>query len=150
MKSKTTNLIAAFALIAALTILIYAGVSGTIRATIPFDFTVANTPMAAGKYVVARAPVNGALMIKAIDGTKSIAFITHENELARSAKKAQLTFHRYGNRYFLAEVWDGQSSLSSALVKSKAEREAAREAGRYLAQGEAQPEIVTIAVQLAQ
>jgi hypothetical protein len=55
-----------------------------------------------------------------------------------------LTFRRYGNTYFLAQVWVSGSAEGREMIKSKAERDLAKgevEAG--LAR-DGKPEIVTI------
>ena len=40
-------------------------------------------------------------------------------------KDAKLVFHRYGNRYFLAEVWASQSDSGYQVRRSRLERELA-------------------------
>jgi hypothetical protein len=39
-------------------------------------------------------------------------------------------FHRYGNAYFLSQVWNAENQRGYRLPKSKTEREMARNAGR--------------------
>jgi hypothetical protein len=40
---------------------------------------------------------------------------------------ARLVFHRYGERYFLAEVWNGADRAGRQLLKSQEERAIERE-----------------------
>jgi hypothetical protein len=40
--------------------------------------------------------------------------------------KARLVFNKYGDTYFLSELWSGGYAQGSALQKSKTERELAR------------------------
>jgi hypothetical protein len=40
----------------------------------------------------------------------------------KDKKHARLVFHRYGERYFLAEVWSGLDVSGRQLVKSQEER----------------------------
>jgi hypothetical protein len=34
-----------------------------------------------------------------------------------------LVFHRYGNQYFLSQIWDGRSNAGIELPESKREKE---------------------------
>ncbi|HEX6729320.1 MAG TPA: hypothetical protein VF074_04885, partial [Pyrinomonadaceae bacterium] len=43
------------------------------------------------------------------------------------AKESKLIFRRYGNRYFLAEIWTSGESHARQLRKSKEEKAIARE-----------------------
>ena len=52
--------------------------------------------------------------------------------------KAFLTFHRYGNDYFLAEIWDGSAAVGRSVPMSPTEREKAKSASI------GKPEIVMI------
>ena len=42
-------------------------------------------------------------------------------------RSARLVFHRYGERYFLAEVWNGVDNTGRQLRQSQEERAAAGE-----------------------
>jgi len=41
---------------------------------------------------------------------------------AGKSQQAKLVFHRYGQRYFLAEVWSGAGEPGRQLTKSQQER----------------------------
>ena len=56
--------------------------------------------------------------------------------------KTKLIFHRYGNRYFLAQIWSAGSSRGRELPKSAKEREQALTAHSQ------KPEQVTIVASL--
>jgi hypothetical protein len=51
----------------------------------------------------------------------------------KTNEQARLVFHRYGERYFLAEVWSGSDGAGRQLLKSREERAIERES--TLAQG---------------
>jgi hypothetical protein len=90
-------------------------------ATIPFEFSVGYKPMPAGDYSVQSVSTSiSALMIKSADG--KTAAVRLSNETGRSKNtEARLVFHRYGERYFLVEVWNGTDSTGRRLLKSKEE-----------------------------
>ena len=90
---------------------------------IPFSFLVDNHQMTARRYVVVPAG-NGVLgMFKAEDGSPRLLTSVHSVE-SRAAQTPKLVFHRYGNSYFLTEVWNGDN-IGRQLAKSKAEEELA-------------------------
>jgi hypothetical protein len=43
--------------------------------------------------------------------------------LSDARQQPRLVFHRYGNEYFLAEIWNGEGT-GTRLVPTKAERDA--------------------------
>jgi len=102
-----------------------------LTANIPFDFSVSNQKLPAGKYLIGRAQeVNGdtVVQIKSIDGKSianrfSIPIVTF-----KSKKHGELIFHRYGDQYFLSEVWPSGGGTGRAFLKTHAERELARSA----------------------
>jgi hypothetical protein len=99
-----------------------------VSAQIPFDFVVGDKTLSAGEYVVSSATQDGAglLIRKAKTNDAAIRF-THEIAARPKQTHARLVFHRYGQTYFLAEVWQGGNSTGRALAQSKAERALRRE-----------------------
>jgi hypothetical protein len=96
---------------------------GDLLVNIPFSFLVDNHQMPSGRYVVVPAG-NGALgMFKAEDGSPRLLMSVHSVE-SRSSQTPKLVFHRYGDSYFLTEVWNGDK-IGRQLAKSKAEKELA-------------------------
>ena len=92
-------------------------------ATIPFDFSVGYKTMPAGEYSVqAINNTNGALMIRSADAKLAAIRLTNETERSKKNTHARLVFHRYGERYFLAEVWSGFDESGRQLYKSQEER----------------------------
>lgn len=121
-----------------------AQITGRIIADIPFDFTVGRATLPAGSYAVARANTQGALRISSLQGRAGVFTITHGGRSSDKPSQAKLVFRRYGNEYFLAEVWDEGSTAAIELPRSRAEREIA-EATKRLAQHAVEREVVLIA-----
>ncbi|HAF12487.1 MAG TPA: hypothetical protein DCK99_02060 [Blastocatellia bacterium] len=99
-----------------------------ITADIPFDFVVADRAMPAGEYSVRANSSQGDLLMVQSQDSRSSA-IRWSNSLGPNKDKthARLVFHRYGERYFLAEVWYGADSTGRQLLKSRQERAIERE-----------------------
>jgi hypothetical protein len=93
-----------------------------VRANIPFDFIVGDKTLPAGKYTVNSAASDGQALSIRTSGGKSLALVLTHYAAERSQKRiARMVFHRYGQQYFLAEVWSG-ASHGRQLMQSKRER----------------------------
>ena len=98
-----------------------------VTAEIPFDFIVGDKTLAAGKYNVSSpATSGGALRIISRDGKSSAFRISTQVSEKSQKRSARLVFHRYGQQYFLAEVWSGNSN-GERLSPCKRERNLQRE-----------------------
>ena len=97
-----------------------------VRANIPFQFVVGDKSLPAGEYAVKPFTDSRVLAIDNRDSHASALRMTSEIAGNRKSENARLVFHRYGNRYFLAEVWMGEGN-GSQLKKSKEERALQRE-----------------------
>jgi hypothetical protein len=99
-----------------------------VRGDVPFDFIVGDKTIRAGR-IVAHGISNATL------GSLTITNLAQgETALRRGRKmlgaqttdKCKLVFHKYGDRYFLAEIWvPGYKAWE--VTKSKAERSLERE-----------------------
>ena len=128
--------------------------SRQIRADIPFDFVVGHRVLAAGNYEVGTisSGSSNAISVRSSDGRQRAIRLTNVVNDNAKTKRARLVFHRYGNTYFLAQIWAAGSSEGRELLKSKAERPAEVElaknaSGSDLAQSGG-PEIVTIVAEM--
>jgi hypothetical protein len=91
-----------------------------VTADIPFDFIVADKTLPAGEYTVRMATTNG-VKISSRDGESSAMRLSHLAVETSKKRNARIVFHRYGQQYFLAEIWSGES-YGRQLLKSKKER----------------------------
>lgn len=112
-------------------------------ANIPFAFVAGNTPLPAGEYRVQKVDDSSpALMIRCTQGKPAIMVVTSPASVSGPQQKSKLIFHRYGNRYYLAQVWSAGSSTGRQLRESAKEKEQ-----RLLAHNET-PDQVTIVARL--
>ena len=121
-----------------LMMIIAAGVSANaqtlnyrLTANIPFDFSVSGKKLPAGKYWVSRAQLgNGdaVVQIRSTDGHQNITRLTIPVITANPMNDGSLVFHRYGEEYFLSEIWPAGGSTGRVLPKSRTERELERKA----------------------
>ncbi|MGI8897095.1 MAG: hypothetical protein ACR2IB_01755 [Pyrinomonadaceae bacterium] len=114
-------LIAAVALMAAL-VSAHAQ-SRSVVADIPFEFAVGGKSLKAGEYSVRAFTTKGdALLISNQDSNDSAIRLTHSIQARIVPQRAKLVFHRYGQRYFLSEVWTPGEGTGWQLQKSGEER----------------------------
>ena len=106
--------------------------------TIPFAFSAGGATLPAGTYVVARTSLtSSAFRIRSAEGHAVTSVMTHGSlDGGRQPVRAKLVFHRYGDAYYLAEVWTPSNNIGCEVQTSKHERE--------LAERGAKPELVAV------
>ena len=116
---------------------------GSLQVNIRFDFQIGDKVLPAGDYTV-RPLTRNTMLVKSTDGSEiQVAMAWDAVDPSGKANRNKLVFHRYGNQYFLSQVWMTRGGDGHELPTSKAEREAAR--AQRLAQGDAKPKTVEIA-----
>ncbi|MEO8434576.1 MAG: hypothetical protein ABI596_06750 [Pyrinomonadaceae bacterium] len=105
--------------------------SNRVAAAIPFNFGVGGQTMAAGDYILGSISSDGeGLLVRSKDSGKSVVRLTNSIQPSVKNTNARLVFHRYGQRYFLAEVWGAEGSTGRKLTESREERAIRREFGK--------------------
>jgi hypothetical protein len=116
--------------------------SPELQALVPFAFSAGNTTLDAGSYTVERASgPRGTLIIRSNRG--GVIFLAQSGEAAVAGKSTRLVFHRYGDRYYLRQVWFHGTS-GYGVPETREERESAARA-RERALG---PGVVTVVATL--
>lgn len=139
MKARFFRLVVVLSVVVALT----ASAAGTtfalrIRAEIPFDFQVGGKRLPKGEYLIEQATETGVVTIRHAKKGKAVVFNVIPGKTP-DKPKSKLIFHRYGEQYFLARIWDGSSDIVLKLNKSSAEKKAAK-----LAKKEDKPDEVPV------
>ncbi len=106
----------------------YAQTTTILRGDIPFEFTVVGKTLPAGSYGVARNPnLPMVLIIRGIENLESAPLLAVANEKSKEVTP-KFVFRRYGDLYFLAEVWTG-GTMVLEVPKSSKETQVARNYG---------------------
>ena len=102
----------------------HAQITGEIEANIPFQFHAGNTKLPAGKYVIHYLDNTDltAMEITSADGSTSALFEVREAEANSAPAKTELIFNKYGNRYFLAKLFDEGNASGSTVDESRYEK----------------------------
>jgi hypothetical protein len=101
-----------------------AQIIGNLEVNIPFQFHAGNAKLPAGKYLI-RMLDNSDLTImeiSSLDGSTSALFQVQDAEANSTPAKSELIFNKYGNRYFLAKVFDEGNPSGSEVPKSTYEK----------------------------
>ncbi len=99
----------------------------TMKVNIPFDFVAGDRSLPAGEYSV---NVTGAmhtliLVDRNVAGTSAILG-TNAALAPEPQSQSKLIFNRYGDRYFLSQVWMQGNTRGRQLLKSAREKEIAQ------------------------
>lgn len=116
-------LIAGIAMMALL-VSAHAQTAASVVADIPFDFAVGGKSLSAGEYSVKALNDSGvALVFRNRDSNQAVIRLTNSIHSAKVPKQTKLVFRRYGQRYFLSQVWTAGDQTGRQLLKSREERD---------------------------
>jgi len=107
------------ALLAASPAVAQSNASGII-ADIPFAFTVANRTLPPGRYTVTR--LSEKILWIYNSQNQGTSALTNRVQ-GKTPDSSKMVFHRYGNTYFLSEVWVAGSRTGREVPRSRSEEE---------------------------
>lgn len=112
-----------------------------IQVNIPFDFVAGNTKLPAGEYLVKTVgPDNALVLIDRKDAVGSAFILTQAAVASEPKSESKLVFNRYGDRYFLSQVWTEGYAHGRQLMKTAREKEMAQ-----IAKNETQGQVTLVA-----
>jgi hypothetical protein len=89
-------------------------------ANIPFDFQTQTQVLPAGTYRVVRESSN--LLLLQGPRSKGGFVITHEAIKSHASTKGMIVFDRYGDKYYLHQIWTPGQTTGLECSKSRAEK----------------------------
>jgi hypothetical protein len=126
MKNPIFNTLKAFSACALLAVSCLSAQSGSrIIVNVPFDFVARNQHLAAGTYSVTTNLTQGTVLIRGEDNGSATFALTIATQADQVQPCAKLVFNRYGDRYFLSQVWHAGTDRGRMIPASKAEQEMA-------------------------
>jgi hypothetical protein len=96
------------------------------KVEIPFDFSIRNKTLPAGVYRVERI-FQDVILIRSEDGQEACVSLTTPVRAKEVSETARLLFHRYGETYFLFQIWEPGSDDGRQVLKSRTERSVERD-----------------------
>jgi hypothetical protein len=93
---------------------------GRINANVPFEFYAGDTKFPAGSYVIQRLNESEPkiLTISTADGRITALLLVHLQDLKQDSKTSEISFNKYGSRFFLSGVTVAGYSNGSMVDKS--------------------------------
>lgn len=123
---RTITMLSLLLVLAAVSVNAQGRSENSIAGNIPFDFAVGDTKLPAGNYTLRRIALTTSydrLVIKSSDGRgDSHTVLTMPNRTSQVQKQSKLVFNRYGDQYFLSQVWMAGSDTGRDLFPSRNER----------------------------
>jgi hypothetical protein len=118
-------------LVVGLALLMTAGASAQtihLKTDVPFKFIVGRTTFPAGQYELLSTGIgDNVLMIRSLNSKDAALVLSNLSESREVSAQTKLVFHRYGQRYFLAEVWMIGDNASRRVQASSWEVEVAKD-----------------------
>jgi hypothetical protein len=103
---------------------VYAQSSIAVKTDVPFEFRVGGQSLPAGEYtVVTKSPTM--VVIRSKDGQRSAVSMTNVVQANQISVDGKLVFNRYGEFYFLSQVWTPGEEVGRKLIRSSTEQEVA-------------------------
>jgi len=102
--------------------------SSPLLANIPFQFVVRDQTLPAGEYRIEQLSSNSVLLIRSTDGHTSTIVMTMAALANDWQSESKLVFNRYGDQYFLSQIWTAGNKSGRELYKSPRETELAGKA----------------------
>jgi hypothetical protein len=106
-----------------------------IEVNVPFQFHAGNVKLPAGQYRI--HPLDDSdltvMEISSADGSTSALFQVEGTKTDSTPAKTELIFNKYGDRYFLSEMFDEGNADGNRLVPSRDEKRASKESGADVA-----------------
>jgi hypothetical protein len=92
-----------------------------VRANVPFDYKVGNAAMKAGDCSIRATGTPDALAIRC-DGSQAVLALTGSVS-GKPASETKLVFHKYGDEYFLAQIWIQGDNTGRQFPRTHGEKE---------------------------
>ena len=95
---------------------------------IPFNFIVGGKTLPAGEYTVEpnRRDYDKVWLVQSRDGRTSALFTTMPVRASETQEKTKFVFHKYGDQYFLSQIWTPGGNSGRELLMPRLERELAK------------------------
>lgn len=102
--------------------------TNTIRANVPFSFTIGEKTVPSGSYMIGRLGRSPQLvLLQTEDGKRCMIVGSNSAENHNGANKTKLVFNRYKDQYFLSEIWIQGATTGRRIPRTRREKDLARE-----------------------
>lgn len=99
-----------------------------LKVNVPFNFVVTGATLPSGEYTIRTEPdIEHALSLNGVG--QNLTVLANPSLTLKGGKRShqtELVFSRYGDQYFLSEIWVKGESVGQKLLKSRRELEMAQ------------------------
>ena len=102
-----------------------AQLSYPVRAKVPFDFSMGDKKLPAGDYSFSRLSGfsdNKLMMVSSVDASTRVFQSTFGAQVLTPKNDSTLVFHKYGDQYFLEQIWSAGEQEGTQVPESRRER----------------------------
>jgi hypothetical protein len=112
-----------------------AQIVGSVQAEIPFQFHVGSKTLPAGKYLIRQLDEMdlNVMQIRSADGKLSALFNVEGVQAKATPDNTEVIFNKYGDQYFLSELFDEGEPDGSKVVPTAAEKRASMDSNAQMA-----------------
>lgn len=96
-----------------------------VKAHVPYAFQAGEVRLPAGDYVMQSDLGSPVLWLRNEATSRGALILTTAPHRGKNGSTPQIRFRVYGDRYYLASIWNPQRQAGRELTMSRAEREAA-------------------------
>jgi len=146
MQTQTWKRLIMLIVLAVFTTVIAHAQGSTMSVTIPFDFAVAGKTLPAGEYYFQRNMDNSRVVTQIRSRERTLSIYLPQTHPVQDLEvqldsKSKLVFNKYGDQFFLSQVWIFGRKTGEELPKTVNERRLQREMARRAGK----PEKITLA-----
>lgn len=102
-----------------------AQLSYSVRAKVPFDFSMGDKKLPAGEYSFSRLSGfsdNKLMLVSNVDASTRVFQSTFGAQVLTPKNDSTLVFHKYGDQYFLEQIWSAGEQEGTQVPESRSER----------------------------
>jgi hypothetical protein len=103
----------------------YAQGSQKLTVQIPCGFHVGSSTLPSGEYTVDTDAAQGIVRLRSADSKSAVMILSLPVQAPGAPSQGKLIFNKYGDDYFLSQVWKSGDTMGRELRKSRREIEVA-------------------------
>ena len=103
----------------------YAQGSQKLTVQVPFGFHVGASTLPSGEYMVDTDAAPGVVRLRSADSKSTVMILSMSVQAPGAPSQGKLVFHKYGDEYFLSQIWKAGDNIGCELRKSHREIEVA-------------------------
>jgi hypothetical protein len=125
MKKFMTRILVGISVFTLLVASASARLSNTVKAVVPFSFTIGEKTLPAGTYTfepLSTTNLPSVIVVRSMDRKSEAIVLTIEAQTSDLQPGTKMEFNQYNDQYFLASIWTPGNQIGAEVPKSAAEK----------------------------